>query len=104
MVPTNFKTLFEKKYILLNGILLLLIYIFTTTCIEEFKPNLGVEVDLLSVDASIVRGREEQSVIITRSTSIDNLEYIAVRNCKVFVTDDKDNKFHFKEQTDGEYT
>ena len=77
--------------------------VLNTQCIEEYDPGLNADVDLLTVNASIVRGHEEQIVVITRSTPLDDTQYKAVENCNVFVTDDRDNKFQFEEISAGKY-
>ena len=93
---------YAKRHFIFKSILLLMFFL-TTRCIEEYDPNLHVDVNLLTVNASIVRGHEEQRVVLTRSTPIDDTEYIAVENCNVFVTDDRDNTFQFEERSAGQY-
>lgn len=73
-------------------------------CIEEYAPNLNVNVDLLTINGSIVLGREQQSIVISRSTPIDSTGYIPVENCNVYVTDVKNNIFRFQETSKGKYT
>ena len=87
-------------FFLLLGIILLSI----THCIEEYSPNVDVDTSLLAIDASIVRGQVEQSVIITRSSSVENTLFIPVGKCLVAVIDDKNNVFQFEEQSGGKYT
>ena len=104
MLIRVFKERFKKQHsLLLFTSLAISMVVLNTQCIEEYDPNLNVDVDLLTVNASIVRGHEEQTVVITRSTPLDDTQYIAVENCNVFVTDDRDNKFQFEEKSAGKY-
>ncbi|MEX0981500.1 MAG: DUF4249 domain-containing protein [Bacteroidales bacterium] len=88
---------------LLALIILLLLIIITTQCIEEYDPNISVNENLLVVNGSIIRGNERQSIILSKSTSINFPGFIAIEECNVFVTDDKDNVFQFEEESPGRY-
>lgn len=93
----------KRQFLFFYLPLIFLMALLNTNCIEEYDPNLNVDVDLLTVNGSIVRGQEEQTVVITRSTPVDDTQYKAVENCNVFVSDDRNNKFQFTEISAGKY-
>lgn len=87
----------------LLALIVLSTVIITTQCVEDYNPNIPANDNLLVVNGSIIRGNEQQTIIISRSTSINNPRSVAVEGCKVFVTDDSDNVFPFEEQAAGKY-
>jgi hypothetical protein len=87
----------------LLALIVLSVIIITTQCIEEYNPNLSVNENLLVVNGSIIRGNEQQTIILSRSTSVSYPGFIAEENCNVFVTDDKGNIFQFEEELPGRY-
>jgi hypothetical protein len=96
----------RPKYQLNTGLLALILIsliIITSQCIEEYNPDVSSKNNLLVVNGSIVRGEEQQSIVISRSTSVNQLRLIPVKGCKVSVRDDKENVFHFKETEAGRY-
>jgi hypothetical protein len=90
------------RYFLIASFVISMI-ILNIQCIEEYDPGLNVDADLLTVNASIVRGHEEQTVVITRSTPLDDIQYIAVEDCDVSVSDERGNIFQFEEISSGQY-
>jgi len=78
--------------------------IITTQCIEEYNPSISTKDNLIVVNGSIIRGNEQQTILVSRSTSINNPGFIAVEGCNVVVTDDRDNIFQFEEEIPGRYT
>jgi len=64
---------------------------------------MSTENNLLVVNGSIIRGDELQTIVVTRSTSVNNPGFIPVEDCIVFVTDDRNNIFQFKEVIPGRY-
>ncbi len=77
--------------------------ILTTQCIEEYNPDLSSKNNLLVINGSIVMGIGQQSIVISRSTSVNQPEFIPVKSCKVSVRDDKENVFNFEEAEAGRY-
>lgn len=88
----------------LLALIVLSVIIITTQCIEEYNPDLDDIDNLLVVNGSIIRGNEQQTIFISRSTSINNPGFIAVEGCRVIVSDDRDNIFQFEEEIPGRYT
>lgn len=99
-INKKLKKIHSIYFVLLSFILMLLI---NTQCIEEFDPDIHEETNLLSIDGSIVKGREEQVIFITRSTPVDETSFTPVKKCTVSVIDDKGNVFSFEEITPGKY-
>jgi len=95
------------KHRLNQGFLALIVLsmiIITTQCIEEYNPSISTKDNLIVVNGSIIRGNEQQTILVSRSTSINNPGFIAVEGCNVVVTDDRDNIFQFEEEIPGRYT
>jgi len=97
----------QIKYRLNQGLLVLMglaVIIIATQCVEEYKPDIAGKDNLLVVNGSIIRGDEEQTILISRSTSVNNPAFIEVGGCNVVVRDDRDNIFQFEEEIAGRYT
>jgi len=92
-----------RPYSSLLALLVISVTIFTTQCVEEYNPNLSTKDNLLVVNGSIIRGIEQQTIVLTRSTSVQNPVFIPVEGCYVYVTDDRGNIFQFEEETPGRY-
>ncbi len=95
------------KHIFTRGLLSLMVLsviILATQCVEEYTPDIAGKDQLLVVNGSIIRGTEQQTILVSRSTSVNNPTFIEVGGCNVVVTDDKDNKFQFEEEIAGRYT
>ena len=93
----------DRTYSGYYALLVLSVIVFATQCVEEYNPNIPEKDQLLVVDGSILQGNEQQTIVITRSTSIHHPEFIAVEGCQVTVTDDRNNSFYFEEETPGKY-
>ena len=87
----------------LFALLGLSVIILITQCVVEYNPNISVNDNLLVVNGSIIRGNDHQTIVLTRSTSINSQVFNALENCNVFVTDDKNNIFWFEEESPGTY-
>ena len=83
------------------GILLILLYI--SGCIEPYNAELEESYNMLSVEGSLVKGEEIQTVVLSRSTSLQELEYIEMTGCLVSVMDELGNQFLYNEKEVGTY-
>ncbi len=92
-----------RPYSGLLALLVVSVIILTTQCVEEYNPDLSTDDNLLVVNGSIIRGNEQQTIVLSRSTSVQNPVFIAVEGCHVFVTDEKGNIFQFEEEEPGKY-
>jgi len=93
----------DRPYSGFYALVVLSVIVLATQCVEEYNPNLPTKDHLLVIDGSILQGNELQTIVITRSTSITNPQYIAVEGCQVYVSDDRNNSFYFEEETPGKY-
>jgi len=87
----------------LLALMVISVIIITAQCVEEYNPNMPDNDNLLVVNGSIIRGDEQQTIVVSRSTSVNNPVFIAVEDCNVFVTDDRNNIFQFEEEKPGRY-
>ena len=81
----------QLKHRLNQGLLALMVLsvvIIATQCVEEYNPDIAGKDNLLVVNGSIIRGDEQQTILVSRSTSVNNPAFIAVGGCNVVVTDD----------------
>lgn len=88
---------------LLTLLSLLLLGIFTRSCIEPYLPKIDEDVDLISVEASIVKGEEKQKLVILKATSLVYPQYQLIKGCKAFIIDDQGNEFAYTGKLDGTY-
>ncbi len=96
----------QLKHRLNQGLLALMVLsviILATQCVEEYNPDIAGKDHLLVVNGSIIRGNEQQTILVSRSTSVNAPGFIAVEDCNVFVRDDRDNIFQFEEGEAGRY-
>jgi hypothetical protein len=77
--------------------------LFFTGCISPFEPDMEGENGLLVVDGSIIKGRETQVIIISRTAPITQPEYLPVEDCHVRIMDNAGNEFVFNEESPGKY-
>lgn len=77
------------------------LFFISLSCKEPFEPDINESVELISIDASLIKGRTIQYIAISRSTSINSFEYKAVSRCDVKIVDELGNEFQFEEETNG---
>lgn len=75
-----------------------------TTCIVPWDSGIEEQKELITIDGRLIRGDSLQTITITRSTSLVDPRYLALRDCQVMVEDDLGNRFDFQEVKDGVYT
>lgn len=90
----------NKALIALLGVSIVLLI---SQCIEGYHPDIPFKDDLLVVNGSIIRGIDQQSIVLSRSSSINSTEFNGLEGCDVYVTDDKNNIFFFEEENPGNY-
>ena len=86
-------------FFLVNGLVATLM-----CCISPFSPEINEQTNLLSVDGSLVKGREIQTICISKASSISQPEFIPVEKCVVKVADGTGNTVDFQEISSGIYT
>ncbi len=83
--------------------LLVLLSIATGACVEPFNADIDEEIKIFTVEGSLIKGSESQSVVISYSTTLLYQQFLPVRGCEVKVVDELDNEFPYYEQADGTY-
>lgn len=76
---------------------------FYSGCKEPFQAEINEKIAAIAVDGSLIKGREKQTVVITRSSPLNDIVYSPITDCQVKVVDEYENEFHFAEEADGEY-
>jgi hypothetical protein len=91
----------KYRYRLITAIISLML--FFMGCISPFEPDLQGENGLLVVEGSIIKGRETQVIMISKTSPISQPEYLPLENCNVRVMDNTGNEFVFNEELPGKY-
>jgi len=97
-------TIIRKSYVGIISLLLLISALVLTYCIDPFNPDVSEDANLLTVDASLIKGREIQKITISKSASLDESGFSPVINCNVMIVDGSGNVFNFEEGPNGIYT
>ncbi len=84
--------------------LLLLLLIIFTGCVEPYETEFDEKTDLISIEGSIIKGENVQSLLISKTTSLVYPQFEPVRKCDVRLIDDLDNEYVYKESFDGKYS
>lgn len=79
------------------------ISLILSACVDEFTPKLKDTSPLLVIDGSIILGLEVQKVYVSRTTTLENPEFIPVSQCEVKVIDKMGQEFTFQETISGLY-
>jgi len=88
-----------------SQLMLLLTIIFGLQgCIEPFDARVDEDVDLISIEGSIIKGQPVQNIVVSRTTSLIYPQYRTIRQCNVVVVDDLDKQYRFNENPDGTYS
>jgi hypothetical protein len=90
-----------RKYHIL---LLFMLLLSVRGCIEPYETEIEEETRLLTVEGSIIKGEELQTIVISETTSLLDPRFKAVKGCEVRVLDDQFNEFLFDEGEEGSYT
>lgn len=85
-------------------VIVTLLLIVGSSCVEEFNPTLDEASNLLVVDARIIREDSVQTIKLSRSTSIYDIRFVPVTSYDILVRNSMDNEYIFSEVSDGVYT
>lgn len=85
------------------GWLLLLLLMIPRGCIEPYDPDIGEEEGIIVIEASLIKGEMMQEVVISRSSTFDDLPINPVSSCRVEIVDDLFNRYEFWEAGEGRY-
>jgi hypothetical protein len=83
--------------------MLVFLSLATGACIEEFTADIDEQIKILTVEGSLIKGDETQSVVISYSTTLVYQQFLPVLGCDVKVVDEFNNEFPYLEQDDGTY-
>lgn len=83
----------------------LMLALVVTSCIKPFEPNIkSSDAHKYVVSGQVTNVDELQTVNVSRTSSINDPQYIPVTGCVVQIIDDKGNKFDMADMYDGNYT
>jgi hypothetical protein len=88
---------------ILNGLLLLLLFTVGYSCVSPYEADIENEPQLISIEASLIKGEPEQTVKVSITASLNSSTFIPVRGCDVSLIDEFDNAWHFRDLTGGIY-
>jgi hypothetical protein len=91
----------KYRYRLITAIIGLML--FFAGCISPFEPDIQGENGLLVVDGSLIKGRETQVIMISKTAPIVQPEFLPVEDCNVRIMDNNGNEFVFDEESPGKY-
>jgi len=85
-------------------VFLLLVSVFLmTSCIEPWESGIEEQLELISFDGSLIKGKEVQVINISRTTGLVDPKKLPLRDCEVYIQDNLLNEFPFEEVLDGLY-
>lgn len=84
--------------------LLLFTVIIPYSCIVPYEADIDETVEMLTIEGSLVKGQDIQTVYISKTTSLLELRFKPVSECIVSVVDEMGNAFYFPETEAGRYT
>ncbi|MEX0988050.1 MAG: DUF4249 domain-containing protein [Bacteroidales bacterium] len=93
-------------HIFLGGmvtVLLIVMTIFGHSCIEPYMAAIDDEPELITIEGSIIKGNQLQWVVVSKTSSLNNPDFIPVRGCQVSIIDELSNEFVFEEYMKGAY-
>ena len=88
---------------LLKGLLLTLVIMMGYSCISPYVADIENEPELISIEASLIKGEQEQTVKVSITSSLNTSTFIPVRGCDVSLIDEFDNAWHYADLTGGIY-
>lgn len=94
-----------SKYIrsLSNHFLLVFLAIMGFACVSPYEAEIEDEPRLISIEASLIKGEEEQRVLVSTTASLDYPVFFPVRGCEVSLLDEFDNTYSYGEVSGGIY-
>jgi len=78
--------------------------IMLNSCISSYESEIDNEPDLISIEGSLIKGESEQTVLVSKTSSILYPRFNAVVGCNVTLLDELDNAYSYHETTMGNYT
>lgn len=95
----------KQVFIKASGIsLILAITFFVNSCIVPFDAETDEEYDLVSIEGSLIKGKEEHKITISRTTSLDEQKFKPITGCDISLIDNLENQYYYFENLDGTYS
>ncbi len=88
---------------LLNGLLLVLLLLMGYACVSPYVADIENEPELISIEGSLIKGEEEQTVKVSITASLNTSTFIPVRGCDVSLIDEFDNAWNYRDLSGGIY-
>ena len=88
---------------ILNSLLLLLLITVGYSCVSPYEADIENEPELISIEASLIKGELEQTVKVSITGSLNSSTFIPVRGCDVSLIDEFENAWHYRDLTGGIY-
>lgn len=74
------------------------------SCISPYESDIESEPELISIDCSLIKGEEEQTVQVSKTASLLYSRIIPVGGCNVSLLDEFDNQYSYTEKMKGTYS
>lgn len=84
-------------------VLFLCLVFIPFSCIVPYEAETDESVHMLSIEGSLIKGQDTQTVFISNTTSLLDLRLDPVTECIVSVVDNLGNEFYYSETEDGKY-
>lgn len=78
--------------------------LFSNACIEPYISDIEEQAKILTIEGALIKGNEEQELIISRTTTLLYQEFFPVRDCQAKIIDEDGNEYYYTENQDGSYT
>ncbi|MGQ1786081.1 DUF4249 domain-containing protein [Saccharicrinis sp. GN24d3] len=98
-----FHSILLSNYKLLRTATVFLLSVMIYGCIEVYNPPIQGNTEFLVVDGSIVKGNSIQTVLVSKSTSLNESAINWVSGCTVWATNAEGEEFTYEEASDGNY-
>jgi hypothetical protein len=87
----------------MNGLLLVLLFLTGYACVSPYVADIENEPELISIEGSLIKGEEEQTVKVSITASLNTSTFIPVRGCDVSLIDEFDNAWNYRDLSGGIY-
>lgn len=93
------------SYILsiVKSLMLLLLFLSGYACVSPYVADIENEPELISIEGSLIKGEEEQTVKVSITASLNTSTFIPVRGCDVSLIDEFDNAWPYRDLSGGIY-
>ena len=86
-----------------KGLLLGILILVGISCVSPYEADIENEPRLISIEGSLIKGEEEQTVQVSTTATLDYPVFFPVRGCDVTLLDEFDNAYSYREVSGGIY-